>query len=219
MKQLKGQQGFTLVEIAIVLVIVGLLLGGVLKGQSMIENARVAQAANSVNGIIAAVNTYLDRYGRLPGDDGNLAALRARGGAWDFAIGFGNQNGIIENVQGTTFTAAAGEGIAFWQHLRAAGLIRGEVGATGPAALPHNPFGGSIGFTNGGVYGMPAGNKICLGSVPGATAQALDSRLDDGRPDQGIMRAHRGNDNAAPGATPVATAFNENFQHTMCIRF
>ncbi len=74
----RAQSGFTLVEIAIVLVIIGLLLGGVLKGQELIENGRVKNAAADMNGISAAYNSYLDRYRRLPGDDGpNLAALTA----------------------------------------------------------------------------------------------------------------------------------------------
>ena len=79
----RAQSGFTLVEIAIVLVIIGLLLGGVLKGQELIENGRVKSAAADMNGISAAYNSYLDRYRRLPGDDGpTLAVLTARGGSW-----------------------------------------------------------------------------------------------------------------------------------------
>ena len=66
----RAQSGFTLVEIAIVLVIIGLLLGGVLKGQELIENGRVKSAAADMNGITAAYNSYLDRYRKLPGDDG-----------------------------------------------------------------------------------------------------------------------------------------------------
>ena len=52
----KAQSGFTLVEIAIVLVIIGLLLGGVLKGQEMIENARIKSIVNDMNGVSAAYN-------------------------------------------------------------------------------------------------------------------------------------------------------------------
>ena len=69
----QAQSGFTLVEIAIVLVIIGLLLGGVLKGQELIENGRVKNAANDMNGIVAAYNSYLDRYRKLPGDDGPMS--------------------------------------------------------------------------------------------------------------------------------------------------
>ncbi|MBU4396477.1 MAG: prepilin-type N-terminal cleavage/methylation domain-containing protein, partial [Proteobacteria bacterium] len=62
MKQLRNQKGFTLVEIAIVLVIIGLLLGGVLKGQELIENSKVKNAVNDLNGITAAYYGYVDRF-------------------------------------------------------------------------------------------------------------------------------------------------------------
>jgi prepilin-type N-terminal cleavage/methylation domain-containing protein len=81
-QQSRKQRGFTLIEIAIVLVIIGLLLGGVLQGQQLIENSRVKSATNDLNGLSAAAFSYQDRYGRLPGDDGPLATLQARGGSW-----------------------------------------------------------------------------------------------------------------------------------------
>ena len=59
-RQLK-QQGFTLVEIAIVLVIIGLLLGGVLKGQEMIKSAKVKSQMQEMDGISAAFNTNQDK--------------------------------------------------------------------------------------------------------------------------------------------------------------
>ena len=65
----KSQSGFTLVEIAIVLVIIGLLLGGVLKGQEMIENARIKSIVNDMNGVSAAYNSYMDRFHAIPGDE------------------------------------------------------------------------------------------------------------------------------------------------------
>src|SRR2546423_2960506 len=61
--------GFTLVEIAIVLVIIGLLLGGILKGQEMITQAKIKNVVNDFNGITVAVTSYQDRYRFLPGDD------------------------------------------------------------------------------------------------------------------------------------------------------
>src|SRR5436189_6124876 len=66
--------GFTLVEIAIVLVIIGLLLGGILKGQEMITQAKIKNVINDFNGISVAVTSYQDRYRALPGDDGNATA-------------------------------------------------------------------------------------------------------------------------------------------------
>src|SRR5690606_23214035 len=89
----KTQRGFTLIEIAIVLVIIGLLLGGVLQGQQLIENSRVKSATNSFNGIAAATFSYQDRYGRLPGDD--PGALTARGASWSRAATAGDGNGVV----------------------------------------------------------------------------------------------------------------------------
>src|SRR5450759_3795987 len=65
------QTGFTLIEIAIVLVIIGLLLGGILKGQEMITQAKIKNIVNDFNGITAAMNSYQDRYRAMPGDDLN----------------------------------------------------------------------------------------------------------------------------------------------------
>src|SRR5271170_940160 len=65
----RQQSGFTLVEIAIVLVIIGLLLGGILKGQEMITQAKIKNVVSDFNGITAAQYAYQDRYHQLPGDD------------------------------------------------------------------------------------------------------------------------------------------------------
>ena len=96
--QLKKQTGFTLVEIAIVLVIVGLLIGGVLKGQEMITNAKLKRIESDNAGIAAAMFSYQDRYLQLPGDDSNAAAR------FDFlyhavigAAANGNGDGLIGN--------------------------------------------------------------------------------------------------------------------------
>src|SRR5690348_18355681 len=66
-----AESGFTLVEIAIVLVIIGLLLGGILKGQEMITQAKIKNVINDFNGVTTAVTSYQDRYRALPGDDPN----------------------------------------------------------------------------------------------------------------------------------------------------
>src|SRR5580658_4568769 len=70
----RKQSGFTLVEIAIVLVIIGLLLGGILKGQEMINQAKIKNVVSDFNGIASALYGYSDRYRQLPGDDLNAAS-------------------------------------------------------------------------------------------------------------------------------------------------
>jgi len=218
MKQLKSQQGFTLVEIAIVLVIIGLLLGGVLKGQELIENSKVKAAASDLNGVTAAYNAYIDRYRRLPGDDGPTATLTARGTSWAAVTGNDN-NGVIASTAAQTFTGG-GENDNFWQHLRAAGFINGNPSLTAQAALIRNPFGGLMGFTNADIMATaPAtwnGNKICLSQVPGKLATTLDNQLDDGVPNTGNLRATVGTAgaNTQPGVA-VATYIEDN-QYTIC---
>lgn len=211
----QAQSGFTLVEIAIVLVIIGLLLGGVLKGQELIENGRVKNAASDLNGVSAAYNSYMDRYRRLPGDDGPLATLTGRGGSWTTAgIVAGDNNGVLAITAAQTFTGA-GEGVAFFQHVRAAGFITGNPGDAGVNALPINAWGGRLGVTNAAVQGRPAARLLaCLGSVPGKAAAALDVQLDDGRPDNGTLRATIGTNNVAPGA--AVTVYSEAQSYTIC---
>ena len=71
---MKKAQGFTLVEIVIVLVIIGLLLGGILKGQEMITQAKIKNLIADFSGISAAYHGYQDRYRAIPGDDPGAAA-------------------------------------------------------------------------------------------------------------------------------------------------
>ena len=211
----KRQGGFTLIEIAIVLVIVGLLLGGVLQGQQLIENSRVRAAVNDIKGVPAAAYSYMDRYSRFPGDDGPLlATLQARGGAWANITAFGNQNGTLDGAINLTFAPTV-ELLGFWQHLKAAGFIPGNPATVGAPALPQNPFGGLIGVNSGLIQGMPAGtNKLCMNNVPGSAAIALDGQLDDGIPTSGSSRA---NLTALPLAAAEAT-YDENNLYTVCTR-
>ncbi len=212
----KAQTGFTLVEIAIVLVIIGLLLGGVLKGQELIENGRVKNAASDMNGISAAYTSYLDRYRRLPGDDGpTLAGLQARGGAWANITVAGANNGVINITAQQTLRGTAAEGQAFFQHLRAAGFITGNPADAGVNALPLNAWGGRVGVTNANNQGRTVARlQVCLGNVPGKAAAALDVQLDDGQSNNGSLRATEGVNNADPIAT--AAAYSEDRVYTVC---
>ena len=105
------QAGFTLVEIAIVLVIIGLLLGAILKGQELIDNSRVKNAVSDINSIKAASYSYFDRYRVLPGDDGPLATLQARGNNWTAITVGGNRDGSI-GAPANPFAGPTGEPVA-----------------------------------------------------------------------------------------------------------
>ena len=86
---MRKQSGFTLIEIAIVLVIIGLLLGGILKGQELINSAKVKSLAQDFRNIPIYIYGYQDKYKALPGDQtqakldaqfppANTAAARAK---------------------------------------------------------------------------------------------------------------------------------------------
>lgn len=218
------QGGFTLIEIAIVLVIVGLLIGGVLQGQQLIENSRVRASVNNINGIATAMYSYRDRYGRWPGDDGPSAAITARGGSWTvLTANGGNNDGVIAAGTSANTFAPTGEGQFFWQHLRAAGFLTGDPTVTGVALMPTNPFGGLFGLVTAEIYQTAGagtglqGTKICLSQVPGAAAAAVDRQLDDGEPDSGRVRANSGTGNVVPVTTTPATAYSEALFFTSCV--
>lgn len=215
-KSMRSQKGFTLIEIAIVLVIIGLLLGGVLQGQQLIENSRVKSATNDFNGISAGAFSYQDRYGRLPGDD--PGALAARGASWATVVA-GDGDGAVDALAANTFNGAAGEGDDFFQHLRAAGFISGDPADTGAAALPQNPFGGLIGVTNESILNGLLGLKVCMNNVSGSSAIALDTQLDDGAGPSGRLRAADNSTTAVPTTgTTAGAAYSEDGLYIVCYR-
>lgn len=212
----RKQGGFTLVEIAIVLVIIGLLLGGVLKGQEMIDNAKIKNAINDLNGVSTAYNSYLDRFKRMPGDD-NL--LPTRGGPWASLSG-GGLDGILTNASAATFTGV-GEGAGFWQQLKAAGFITGNPADGGIAALPRNAFGGLVGVSAGaaGTLGGLGGILVCMSEVPGKAARAIDTQVDDGLAGTGTLRATLGTAgaNTPPAGVPGGGAsYVDTSVYTIC---
>ena len=218
----RGQAGFTLIEIAIVLVIIGLLLGGVLQGQQLIENSRVRSATNDINGIAAGAFSYQERYGRLPGDD--PGATSARGSNWSRDEG-GNGDGQVGGDDDVTFIPGPGSEIAyFFQDLRSAGFINGDHSQPGIQALPQNPFGGLTSVTNAPILTTPpesggaplGGLKVCMNNVPGSSAMALDSQLDDGNPATGRFRAT--SDEVLGDTNEPPSTYNEDLAHIVCYR-
>lgn len=196
---MKNQSGFTLVEIAIVLVIIGLLLGGVLKGQELINSAKIKNLANDLNGITAAVYAYQDRYKSLPGDELD-ATTKAR---WNGLAG-GDGNGTLNTgatVSKFNSSTSTDEPVKFWQHLRMSGLITGDPAST---AIPQNAAGGVLGVQDGAGSTAPAqlsGLVVCTSNLEGKIAGAIDSQMDNGKPDSGSILGFLQTGSVTPGSS------------------
>jgi len=223
-KQLNGQKGFTLIEIAIVLVIIGLLLGGVLKGQELINTARVRALNNSVDGITAAWFSFQDRYRAFPGDYLQARAIVNLPGV---AVG-GDGNGRV-GITGAA-TDAPNERAQVWVHLEAAGYITGgydgSILATGTlnadqygcsvTTCPDNGFGSGMMIMHGTevqTAGAAAAHELISGrGIPVDVLAELDRKVDDGAATTGLMQIGDGGTNWAGSAACIAGATNYNLQ-------
>jgi prepilin-type N-terminal cleavage/methylation domain-containing protein len=190
-QQARKQKGFTLVELAIVLVVIGLILGGVFKGQSLIDSARVRSLSSEVSGIRTAWYSFQERYRSVPGDFSNAATQI------DSAALPGNGNGRIDDGQ---------ERAGVWQQLALAGLINGDFDGRQSAAgsatdnecrastCPKNPFNGfyKISYSAQAADAEDLAHEIYTGNqIPASILAELDLKLDDGKPQSGRFRVHR----------------------------
>jgi len=211
------QTGFTLIELAIVLVIIGLLLGGVLRGQELINSAKVKNMARDFQNVQVYIYGYQDKYKALPGDD--HSAVAHVGAPANPANG--TQNGVIEGNWDTTTTGD--ESCAFWEHVRRAGLAPGPTTANCAANntyQPRNADGGLIGVQSAStlttITGMTGAYAICSDAILGKFALQLDTTLDDGDPSTGSVRAiTTGTSGAGMNTAAVNAALNATY--TVCM--
>ena len=215
------QSGFTLVEIAIVLVIIGLLLGGILKGQELINSAKVKNLANDFRVIPTYIYAYQDKFKALPGDDANVTT-HITGATAAAAAGLGN--GVINgNWNSTTNTD---ESFLFWQHVRLANLAAGPTDVTDPTYIPRNAVGGIIGVSSMSsgqvqISGMTGTYQVCSAGILGKFAKQLDIQMDDGNTQTGSMRVVA--DGTGSGGTAIATTgaggIDDATNYTVCMTF
>jgi prepilin-type N-terminal cleavage/methylation domain-containing protein len=183
----RRQSGFTLIEIAIVLVIIGLLLGGILKGQELINSARVKNLSTDFRNIPLFIYGYQDKFRALPGDD--RAASTNMSGATNASTPGTLGNGVIEGAWNSE--TATDESFLFWQHVRLAGLAPGPTDIAAADYLPRNAVGGTLGIQSAPPFtGMTGGTYyVCSTGILGKFAKQLDAQLDDGNTATGVMRA------------------------------
>jgi prepilin-type N-terminal cleavage/methylation domain-containing protein len=201
------QKGFTLVEIAIVLVIIGLLLGGILKGQEMITQAKIKNVIADFSGISAAYYGYQDRYRAIPGDD--AGATR-----WGLTPPAGAGNGVVSGKYNSS--TATDESRLWWDHLRRAGFVAGS-----GSQQPLNAVVGMIGVETGDGAATPAvalggftSLIMCSANLPDKIAIAIDSQMDDGQPNSGAMRAQLQSSSNPDIASAAASAYAETGTNT-----
>jgi prepilin-type N-terminal cleavage/methylation domain-containing protein len=209
-KEWREEDGFSLVELAVVLIVIGVIIAGVLKGQDMIASARLNGIQTQINQIRVAVNTFQNKYNGLPGDIDPSDEILIPGFAVATNTNDGTSvrgNGIIEGVRlsgpdGSGSTVS--EATLFWQHLRATNLLSGIVadptqGALTPDEAMKSPLGGVFTITYDGSFNNLPGQWLELGSADtsGTTnnggilspvqLHSLDVKSDDGLPDTGTI--------------------------------
>ncbi len=173
------KKAFTLVELSIVLIIIGLLSGFILKGQDVIRNAKLKRVMSDYLNISTALYTYEDRYDQLPGDDASSVIARS-------LKKLGNEDGVIDVKESSMVL----------RHLRKAGIIAGD----GDDNVLSHSLNGKI-FVSQGILSadvsklstssMPhmSGVAVCFDNVKVEDAQLLDAQNDDGRFNQGTLQA------------------------------
>lgn len=232
----RGEKGFTLVELAIVMIIIGLLIGGILKGQELIANAQLTSTIAQVNGINAALSTFRDKYSSLPGDMPN-AGNRLPNCANTCATGTGGSfgNGRIDTPAFGTVPGAGSEALIAFTHLAAADLISGvtsDFDGNGivqfGSLLPAAKIGGGywVSWTNGGTGGgvagdLRAGHYLALngtvanvgdstGSLSPSQAAQIDRKIDDGVANSGGVQSNSG------GSCQSSGIYNEKSDTGLC---
>ncbi|MBL8638568.1 MAG: prepilin-type N-terminal cleavage/methylation domain-containing protein [Alphaproteobacteria bacterium] len=228
-----SEKGFTLVELAIVMIIIGLLIGGILKGQELINNSRVTATVSQAKAVEAGISSFRDKYAGFPGD--LLAPVTRIAGCGTLCATAGNANGQITGATAGdpgAANGAANEQSASFVQLGAAGMIGGVIPNTVVADInrpgvsnPVIPIGGAwqLAYSNGnGTFNVSGaatletghyivsliapGTAAALANIPFTAAQAenIDRKLDDGNAITGTTRAL--GTAGAVGATNCATA-------------
>lgn len=210
----RNQSGFTLIEIAIVLVIIGLLLGGVMKGQELINSAKVKNLAADFKNTSLYIYSYQDKFRSLPGDDAQ-AASHVTNATVATAITAGDLgNGRIDGKWDSATTT--NESFLFWEHVRLAGIATGITNTADAVGYPQrNTLGGLVGITNSTATDNPINNGtsvlrgayiICSGNIQGKFAKQLDIMMDDGSTSSGSMMTQVNNNGASWAAGTVGKA-------------
>ncbi len=230
--QVAAKLGFTLIELSIVLVIIGLIVGGILVGQDLIKAAEIRATVSQMEKYATAVNTFRSKYNGMPGD-----LLNATNFIFETrtVTGTGDGDAQLESSAGTAGTFG-GETSCFWDDLSTAGMIADSLNASNLCGAPraiaaaslstampiaklgrgnYLIVGSSAGINYWGLNGVTAigaaGDSSLDDLLTGSEAFQIDSKIDDGAPTSGgviAMKAETANTGSALWTstdTPVAT--------------
>lgn len=225
-RQPRCRNGFTLLELSIALVIIGLIIGGVLVGRDLISAAQVKAQVQQLNGYQVAINNFRLRYRGLPGDLPD-ATSQFSSSKWP-NLADGDGNGIVGSGDIDEVAAVyGGEYPQFWYHLTAAGMIDEQFDGrdgwrSGDFSYEDGYGGGSFPKTrvgNGGIVAFGRngdGNYLVIGfgvrilvnnrpymqinnALTPEEAKGIDQKMDDGLPLQGLVQATSGSGNLWAG--------------------
>lgn len=221
---MKKQSGFTLIELAIVLVIIGLLLGGVLKGQELINSAKVKNFSADFRNIPIFIYAYQDKFRSLPGDDTQAQAhVGATAVNAPTAAGAPGGNGQLDGRWNTA--TATDETHLFWQHVRLAGLASGSTNnAAASDFYPKNADGGEIGIeagrsaaNNPAIAGLSGTYVICSKGILGKYVKQLDITMDNGDTASGSMMATPQSGYAVNAAATATVNIDDGTAYIVCM--
>lgn len=185
---MRNNKGFTLVELAVVLVIIGIILGAVLKGGDLIDNAKEKQFKSEISTLTTAYYNYLDKYGRLPGDDNKAATRWPVAGATPAATN-GDNSGLID----VAAEKAAATGAL--DHLRRAGFLADQPVNTATNFTSQAYNGITMNFDSDATptYFAKKSNVLAITGLSADDKVTYDTKYDDGVHNTGDVRSSDGN--------------------------
>lgn len=184
-------RGFTLIELSIVLVVIGLIVGGVLVGQDLIKAAELRATISQLEKFNTATTTFKLKYGSLPGDMSPNTASSL--GFYQSTIDCGEyclyENGSVD------IWDAVNEGGIYWRHLSEAKLINGQYKSE--EATNEKEFSPEVTFVKNAFWGIANPGYLAVpvsngkhnyrinNSISPAQAYSIDIKIDDGKPISG----------------------------------
>ena len=203
-KPVKNTEGFLLIEVAIALLIIGLLIGGVLKGKELLETSKLQAVIKNLETYRVATQLFQDRYGFLPGDFPEATTYL------NSTLKDGNGNGAVEDYESSQF----------WANLYVSGFIQAST-----KEAHQEKIGGCVTVVHTPAPDLP-GNWFLLGERNGSKndgalltpiqAKTLCQKMDNPNPNEGSVQVKDGA-NVPPGSCIDQGQFNGKTKNPACV--